>query len=330
MITVYYRYGEIIVSKKLAVNEKIPDSVVWVDIQSESVLDSGQDDKKEIEQQLKIEIPSSSEVWKNHVLNRLYMEDGVAYMTAALITKIESPYPETSAVTFILTNDCLVTIRNIAPTSFNNFANRLLRPTEKFKNAGYVLEGLMEEIITRVAHNSEVVVDSLDKLSHSIFGAGEEVGKGQNISQMMKDVLKSLGACADLNSKINESLHSISRMLNFFKQGVSQDAELDNNIAILMNDAQFLSQQTSFLSDKITFQLDATLGMINVEQNLIIKIFSVVAVFFMPPTLVSSLYGMNFEYMPELKWMYGYPAAIFLMVLCALTPYLYFRKKGWL
>lgn len=327
MITVYYRQNESITSKKLEIDEKIPAGAVWVDIQSLAA----QDEKNAIEQQLKIQIPSSSEVWKNHVLNRLYMEDGVAYMTAALITKIESPYPETSAVTFILTNDCLVTIRNICPTSFSNFAHRLTRPTEKFKNAGYVLEGLMEEVITRVAHNSEVVVDTLDKLSHSIFGAGEKKGgKGQNISQMMKDVLKSLGASADLNSKINESLHSISRMLNFFKQVVSQDAELDNNISILMNDAQFLTQQTTFLSDKVTFQLDATLGMISVEQNLIIKIFSVVAVFFMPPTLVSSMYGMNFEFMPELKWIYGYPAAVSLMVLCALTPYLYFRKRGWL
>ncbi len=283
MITAYYRRGEVVLSKKLASHEDLPANTLWIDILSISGASS--EEFASIETQLKVQIPSGGEVWKNHVLNRLYMENGVGYMTAAIITKVESPYPETSAVTFILTNDCLLTVRNIAPTSFSNFAIRLQKPTEKFQNAGYVLEGLLEEIITRVAYNSEVVVENLDALSHNIFDLKSEKTKSSNQSKIMKDVLKSLGACADLNSKISESLHSLSRMLNFFKQIVSQDNELDSNISVLMTDSEVLTKQTAFLADKITFQLDATLGMINLEQNEIIKIFSVVAVFFMPPTL---------------------------------------------
>jgi magnesium transporter len=99
---------------------------------------------------------------------------------------------------------------------------------------------------------------------------------------------------------------------------------------LLISDTSALKTQCAFLSDKVTFLLDATLGLINVEQNVITKIFSVVAVFFLPPTLVSSIYGMNFIHMPELGWIAGYPMALGIMALCAIIPYIYFRKKGWL
>lgn len=120
------------------------------------------------------------------------------------------------------------------------------------------------------------------------------------------------------------------RILAFFQQTHMHDYKLVNGINILMADVTSLSQQTAFLADKITFLLDATLGMINIEQNVIIKIFSEVAVFFLPPTLISSIYGMNFDHMPELHWINGYPFAIGLIFACAFLPYLYFRKKGWL
>ncbi|NBX04176.1 MAG: magnesium transporter CorA, partial [Alphaproteobacteria bacterium] len=152
----------------------------------------------------------------------------------------------------------------------------------------------------------------------------------KNPSEMMKSVLQRLGNCADLNSKISESLHSLARLLGYFRTLHGHSEIVDTQIGTLMTDVKALSQQTSFLSDKITFQLDATLGMINVEQNMIVKIFSIATVFFLPPTLVSSIYGMNFEQMPELSWVYGYPMAIGLMILVAAIPFFYFRKKGWL
>jgi len=329
MITMYRRLSDRVQAFPLKSAEEISSDALWVDIQAGAEFS----EQEAVARQLGVEIPSQTENWKNHVLNRLYVEDGVAYMTAAIINKLESPYPVTSAVTFILTKNCLLTVREISPTSFNHFSQRVQRPSENFVTSERVLEGLLEEIITRVAHNSEVVVETLDNLSHTIFGTDANGGKTKSPSLIMKDALRTLGSSADLNSKINESLHSLQRMLCFFKQVApmhKNDITIDNDIDILITDTVALAQQTSFLSDKITFQLDATLGMINVEQNLIIKIFSVVAVFFMPPTLVSSMYGMNFKYMPELDWMYGYPAAVGLMALCALIPYLYFRKKGWM
>lgn len=305
--------------------EAIPAGVLWVDI-----VNPTNEEELSVERQLGIQIPTREEIWKNQALNRFYQENNVSYMTAALITKVDSPYPQTSSVTFILASTFLVTIRYIAPTSFNIFTHRITKNPQKFSTGSDVLEGLLEEIITRVAYNSEIVVGELDKLSHDIFDLNAMENCRKNPSQMMKEILARLGKCADLNSKISDSLHSLSRLLNFFNQLQGNSKEVSKGIRMLVSDTAALAHQTDFLSDKVNFQLDATLGMINVEQNMIVKIFSIVTVFFLPPTLISSLYGMNFRHMPELEWIYGYPMAVGMMVMCAVIPYLYFRRKGWL
>lgn len=324
MINAYHRSGKKISLSPIPLNAKLPQETLWLDVHNVTT-----EEEKYLEEQLGIEIPTREEIWKNRVLNRFYEDNGVYYMSAAIITKVDSPHPQTSTVTFILAEKYLVTIRYITPTSFNNFSQRILAAPHKYTSAGLVMEGLLGEMITRVAHNSEGAVQELDRLSHDIFTMSE-VKTTKSVSHAMQDVLKSLGTCADLNSKINESLHSIARLLSFLEQTHKDDAMLSNKIHILVKDANALTKQTGFLSDKITFLLDATLGMINVEQNVIIKIFSVVAAFFLPPTLISSIYGMNFHHMPELDWLYGYPFAIGVIALCAVVPYVYFKRKGWL
>lgn len=325
MIRCFYRNNGQISSDSLAAASDIPPNTIWVDMLSPT-----SEEVEGIKSRLGIGMPSQEEVWKNQVLNRLYRENGVSYMMAALITKVQSPYPEISPVTFILSKDCLITIRTISPTSFQQCFQRIVRDPQSFTCAPEILEGLLEEILTRVAHNSEVVMSELDALSHLIFNQENKSQDGYNQSRAMQLAIKELGAAADLNSKINESLHSLSRMLNFFKETEGLSPALKNDLIALSTDANVLIKETAFVSDKITFQLDATLGMINVEQNMIIKIFSVVTVFFMPATLVSSLYGMNFKHMPELEWMWGYPYALGLMFMSVMIPFLYFRKRGWL
>lgn len=324
MITIYYKEGNMIVTKPFNCGDMIVAGTVWIDL-----FNPTREEELYIEKQLAINVPTREETWMNQALNRFYQEDDVSYMTASLISKVDTPYPVTSAVTFILST-YLLTIRYISPTSFTIFSQRILRQPQHFKNGSEALEGLLEEIITRIAYNSELVGDDLDRLSHDIFDPGATVAGRISPSQRMSEVLRKLGKSADLNSKINESLHSLSRLVGFFKQLHNNTTELENRIQILINDVKTLSQQTGFVSDKITFQLDATLGMINVEQNEIVKIFSIVAVFFLPPTLVSSIYGMNFADMPELHWAYGYPMALALIMLCGFIPYIFFRRKGWL
>jgi magnesium transporter len=325
MITAFYIVEDRIVQKQLILAEELPTQTIWLDLENPST-----EEEYHLKALLNITIPTREEVWKNHVLNRMYTENGVSYMTAAVISKNNSPHPETKAVTFILSHHYLVTIRHISPTSFKNFIHRVMHNPQDFTTGVEVLEGLMEEIITRVAYNSELLAEDLDTLSHRIFKTRTmEVHKG-NPSNIMKDILRRLGENADLNSKINESLHSIGRLLSFFRETQNNTPEMTNRLEVLVKDTLSLSQQTGFQADKITFLLDATLGMINVEQNLIIKIFSVVAVFFLPPTLISSIYGMNFEHMPELHWVGGYPFAVGLMLVVAIVPYIYFRKRKWL
>ncbi|MDD3020776.1 MAG: magnesium transporter CorA family protein [Alphaproteobacteria bacterium] len=326
MIKVYARENGKTQVREIVSSSDFPSGVVWVDMFAPSP-----EEMDMVEDHLHIELPNKSEIWKNHILNRLYTENSVAYMTAALINKIKTPYPETVAVTFILGKTFFLTMRDIDPTSFKNFSDRLQKQGSLFETPANLAEGLFEEMIVRVAHNSEQLVDTLDELSHSIFATDVfEDDKPRNTTHVMKVALKNLGNAADLNSKINESLHAISRMLVFFKQSTNAHPATDSCIDILIMDVQALITQTAFLSDKVTFQLDATLGMINVEQNLIIKIFSIVTVFFLPATLVSSIYGMNFGHMPELDWVWGYPFALALMVLCAIVPHVYFKRKGWL
>ncbi len=326
MITVYRLEEDAMMTSDVPASGILPVNSMWIDI-----LNPTPDEEKNVETQLGIEIPTREEVWKNEVLNRFYEENGAHYMTAAIITKVDSPYPKTSAITFILTRTRLLTIRYISPTSFSNFTRRLLKYPKRHNSSVKVLESLLEDVITRVAHNLEVVVNDLDDLSHKTFGTmAPEQNSSTKSAKNMSAILHSLGKNADLNSKICESLYSLRRLVHYFKQAHNSGKEMDKAIATLANDVEALIQQTHFLSDKIIFLQDAILGMINIEQNLIIKIFSVVTVFFMPPTLICTIYGMNFRHMPEINWIYGYPTVIAFMVLCSVVSYYYFRRKGWL
>ncbi len=135
-------------------------------------------------------------------------------------------------------------------------------------------------------------------------------------------------------TKVRESLVSINRVLTYHTSVEQQDKKVTKEAKartkVLYRDVVALTDQATFLSSKVNFLLDATLGLINLQQNQIIKIFSVAAVVFLPPTLVASIYGMNFTDIPELKWMFGYPWALGLMVLSAILPYLYFKRRRWL
>jgi magnesium transporter len=205
---------------------------------------------------------------------------------------------------------------------------RCQRAPGAYTRGDAVLVGLLDALIDRVADVLERIGLEVDGISHEIFGVASEPSGGD-----FQDILRRLGLRGDLTSKVRESLVGIGRLLMFFAQAstTSKTAkELRNRLRTMSRDVRSLTDHVSFLAGKINFLLDATLGMINIEQNAIIKIFSVVAVVFLPPTLIASLYGMNFAYMPELQWPFGYPMALALMVGSALAPLLYFKRRGWL
>jgi magnesium transporter len=156
--------------------------------------------------------------------------------------------------------------------------------------------------------------------------------KAQVRTRDLRAVMERIGRDGDLTSKARESLVTLARQLTFIQQStaIQLPRELVARYRSMARDVLALSDHASFLANKSSFMLQATLGLLNIEQNNIIKIFSVAATMFLPPTLIASIYGMNFEFMPELDKHYGYPLALLLMVVSAVVPYIYFRRRGWL
>ncbi|MBS1304101.1 magnesium/cobalt transporter CorA [Loktanella sp. SALINAS62] len=278
---------------------------------------------------LGITIPDREDMEEIEVSSRLYRENGASFMTAILPAQTDEDEPEMAPVSFILSGRHLITVRYHDPRAFTTFPTQAQRTAMKLPDADAVLVGLLEAIIDRLADVLERAGRDIDEVSASIFRKTDTKSEPQNF----QGVLEKIGRKGDLNSHIRDSLMTLERLAGFLGHVASErelGQDLRERIKTLSRDARSLTDHSGFLSQKITFMLDASLGMINIEQNATIKIFSVVAVIFLPPTLIASIYGMNFEYMPELSWLYGYPFAIGLMVAAAILPYFYFKYRDWL
>lgn len=302
----------------------IPREAIWLDLPEPTY-----EETNAVESYLGIEVPSREDMQEIEISSRLYLEDGALFLTVMVLARSDTEQPELTPITFILAGDRLVTLRYADPRPLAAFALRAQRPASGYSRGQLVLLGLLEAVIDRAADILERVGADVDAISREIF----EHGTGINKTNDFQAVLSKVGRKGDLASKARESLVSIGRLSTFLMQAaMSSKWTRDSRARIktISRDVQSLTDHTSFLSSKITFLLEATLGMINIEQNAIIKIFSVAAVVFLPPTLIASIYGMNFEHMPELDWLLGYPWALGLMVLSAFVPYWFFKRRGWL
>lgn len=302
----------------------IPEACVWVDL-----LEPTQSEERAVERLLAIDVPSREEMREIETSNRLYEENGTLYMTATVVTKIDTDRPESAAVTFILSRNRLITNRYVDPLPFRRFVAYAERHPAAATTAPGILAGLLESIIERTADVLERVGVGLDDLSASVFAPE---AKAPSQPRNLRTVMERIGRDGDLTSKARESLVTLARQLTFIQQSTAVQIpnELRARYRSMSRDVLALADHASFIANKSSFMLQAALGLINIEQNNIIKIFSVAAVAFLPPTLVASIYGMNFHFMPELDWPYGYPIALLLMLLSAVLPYVYFRRRGWL
>jgi magnesium transporter len=323
---------------ELQVGMLISPDAVWLDLVEPTAAE-----EEAVEKYLGIDIPTRGELAEIEASSRLYQEDGAAFMTANLIRRGDDERPESSPVTFIIKGNQLITIRYHHPQAFPVYIKQAMKPQATAMTGWGVLISLTEAVVDRAADHLERVSAIVDETSKQVFDTSF-VEKRRRVAKPRKkrkpknleELLGKIGEEGDFNSKMRESLVSISRMVAYMQVLVDQlkvtKEQKDNRarVKILQRDIQSLTDYASFMSGKISFLLDAVLGMISIEQNGIIKIFSVAAVVFLPPTLVASLYGMNFKHMPELEWSYGYPWAIGLMILSAILPFLYFKRKGWL
>jgi magnesium transporter len=311
-------------------DEPLPANAVWLDlfepIASETV---------RVQTALGVALPTREEMREIEPSSRLYLENDASYMTAQVLSRADEPNPTSEPLTFVLARRALITLRYSDPRPVSTFAGRVCRQAGSCNSAEDALVGLIEAFVDRIADIVEKAGLDLDAVSRQIFTSGS--GARRNAENDLQAVLRTLGRNDDLVSTTRESLLSLSRLLRFF--GATLDAnekidkkavrELKARLKVVARDIASLNEHASFESNKVNFLLDATLGMINIEQNRIIKLFSVAAVVFLPPTLVASIYGMNFDAIPELKWAYGYPWALILMALSAVLPYVYFKRKGW-
>jgi magnesium transporter len=304
----------------------LPDSAVWIDL----VKPTAEEDKA-VERLAGIAVPTREDMQEIEISSRLYVENGARYMTATLMCGSETENPRTTAVTFIMANHRLVTVRYDIPRPFVLVENKLARSCASGITGEMVMMELLDAVIDRNADILERAGGEMDALSHEIFEPKDGPRSGHH--KRYSDILIAIGRKGDLTSKVRESLVSIGRVVTFVAasvDGVKWSKEMREQLKTMQRDVQSLTDHASYLSNKSTFMLDAMLGVVNLEQNNIIKLFSVMAVVLMPPTLIASIYGMNFKVMPELEWQHGYPLAVLMMVLAAAGPYLYFKWKKWL
>ena len=325
MLSAFILKGSSLERRPIAADAEVPEAAVWIDLVTPTLPED-----KIVERLLGIAVPTREEMQEIEVSSRLYTENGARYMTATLMCASDTPMPKHTAVTFILAGHRLVTVRYDDPRPFVLVENKLARLCQPTVSGESVLTDLLDAVIDRSADILERIGADVDRISHSIFEPEDETN---GAVPTQNEILKELGRKGDLTSKVRESLVSIGRLLLFLAneaEGMRWAKDTRTQLKSMQRDVGSLSDHATYLSNKATFLLDAMLGVVSIQQNNIIKIFSVAAVVFMPPTLIASIYGMNFKHMPELDWAYGYPLAICLMVLAAVGPYFIFKWKKWL
>ena len=322
MLSVYVPQGASLDRVEVGEGKPVPESAIWFDLVTPTLTED-----KLLERHLGIAVPTREEMQEIEVTSRLYVEGGARYMTATLMCQSDTQTPKTTPVTFILSGHRLVTVRYDQPRPFLIVGAKLSRTCPAGATGETVLMDLLDAVVDRAADILERIGSEVDQVSHDIFEPErEERGSHQ-------DILKAIGRKGDLTSKVRESLVSIGRVLLYLANeadAMRWAKEIRSQLRGMQRDVASLSDHATYLSSKITFVLDALLGVVSIEQNNIIKIFSIAAVVLMPPTLVASIYGMNFKHMPELEWVYGYPFAIGLMIVAAAMPYFLFKWKKWL
>jgi len=304
-------------------DESAIDRALWIDL-----FEPTPEQEDLVEKLLRVNIPTRDEMREVESSSQLYREDGATFVTLRVVTRVKGYSPMLTSITTILIGQKMVTVRYAEPTSFRNFVERVTKPESHVPTALSLFLCFAETIVDRDADLLEEVGDLLDPISQKIFSQNSNSMQAIATADL-GGVLKLIGASGDLSTRVRESLHSIGRAVPFLQlEGL--DADLRSRLKTLQRDVHSLLDHATFLTAQIQFLLDSNLGLISIQQNAVMKTLTVASVVFLPPTLIGSIYGMNFAHMPELQWQHGYYFALVLMLATAIGPYLYFRAKGWL
>ncbi|MFI5447963.1 magnesium/cobalt transporter CorA [Polaromonas sp. UC242_47] len=298
---------------------------IWVDLESPTL-----EEKRWIKQYYGLSIPEDAMDEDIEESARFYEEDnGELHIRSDFL--IADDEPRTVRVAFILNlvNDNLKSkgvLFSIHDEDVPVF--RLLRM--RARRAPGLLEDAKEVLLKLFDADAEYSADTLEGIYDELEKVSTKVLSGDVTDALAGEVLGAIARHEDLNGRIRRNVMDTRRAVSFMMRSKMLNAEQFEEARQILRDIDSLDSHTAFLFDKINFLMDATVGFININQNKIIKIFSVASVALLPPTLIASVYGMNFKFMPELDWSLGYHYALALMVASAVVPMIYFRKRGWL
>jgi magnesium transporter len=309
----------------------LPANVAWIDL-----LRPEPDEVAFVARTTGLHVPGIDDLSEIESSSRLRNQNGAIYLSAPLVYRADSDQPLTTPVGFVLTRERLVTVRFQEVTSFDTFINRDLADETDPLTSAAVFAGLMDAIADRLADILEMIAAELDELSHRLFRSPVTEPAGRRPpareSADLRIILRRVGHSGDLASKIRDSLHGIGRIVPYVSS-IAADwlpPDIKPRLDTVRQDVVSLSDYDGHIVNTVQLLLDATLGLINVEQNNIIKVLTIVSVVGIPPTLVASLYGMNFKGMPELDWSWGYPYGLAMIALSAVLPLVWFKWRGWI
>ena len=297
---------------------RLPSDAVWIDLVSPT-----REEELAIEQAVGLDLPTAEEMLQIEPSSRLYQEGDATFMTASLLVRSDDNQPRLSPVTFVLAAGRLLTIRYDEAKAFSVFAQRAVLSPAEASVGGEALMGLLDAVIERLAEVLERGSEQVQVSSTAIFNRPRGAA--------FEPLLTSLARTQSMAALARTSLVSLGRLASFAALAVEvmERPTCQAHLVSIQHDIQSLTEHSSYQASHISFLLDAALGLINIEQNSTMKFFAMATVLLMPPTLVGAIYGMNFEHMPELRWAYGYPLALLIMVISGLAPFLWFRRKGW-
>ncbi|HEV2594532.1 MAG TPA: magnesium transporter CorA family protein [Sphingomicrobium sp.] len=306
---------------------RIPNDATWVDLEEPTA-----EEEALVERCIHLDVPTETEMAEIEPSSRLFERNGALYMTVSVLIGVEDGQPTTTPISFVLTDNRLVTVRYATPKPVRAFSEHARRDPDLVRDAPTALVRMLDALIDRLADELESVSRDMEQLSSQIFH--RDMDDRRIPAARLTALLTRIGRTQTLLNRIRLSSVSTLRLLSFlsganrFHEGGTSD--MRHHIASMSTDATSLSDHATFLSDNVTFLLDASLGLISIEQNAAMKLFSWAALVFLPPTLIAGIYGMNFKHMPELEWLSGYPIALALMLASAVLPVFYLRRRGWI
>ncbi|HEU0118793.1 MAG TPA: magnesium transporter CorA family protein [Alphaproteobacteria bacterium] len=321
MITAYTRKNGKVASTEWSKGQPLPSDTIWVDLFKP---EDGERDA--ISQLIGASLPTMAEMQEIETSSRFYVEGDALFMTIDVVAGAETPNPILDVLLIAQTPKCLVTTRYSELCSIATYTNRIKQQSDLFATSEDGLLTLLDAITDRIADILETLGRDVENLSQQIF----KIRSGKK-EKRMQDILGGVGHAGSVTHKIRGSIEGMTRLLSFLAPRLSPRLNADQmaKLQAVKGDAAALSDHAQFVAQETSFLLDATLGQINVEQNNILKIMSVVMVAFTPPTFLASLWGMNFHDIPEYNWAWGYPMAWAVMIVTAIIPVIYFKKKGW-